>query len=145
MADAAAAFGLAAGILQFLDFGTRFAKKALRIYQDGKRGTDELLQLQSTIEDLQCVANSLGPTKNAGQVSLDDEASIWKLAEDCQQVATEVLSSLKKIRRPAASGKLDAVRTAFQITWNQDEIGSFRVRLSEFREQLNLHLLVSLR
>jgi hypothetical protein len=96
MADAAAAFGLAAGILQFLDFGTRFAKKALRIYQAGKRGTDELLQLQSTIEDLQCVANSLGPTKNAGQVSLDDEASIWKLAEDCQQVATEVLSSLKR-------------------------------------------------
>jgi hypothetical protein len=37
MADAAAAFGLAAGILQFLDFGTRFAKKALQIYRREER------------------------------------------------------------------------------------------------------------
>lgn len=98
MADAAAAFGLAAGVLQFLDFGTKFAKNALRVYQAGKRGTDEVLELQSRTEDLQCVINSLEPPKDAGRVSLDDEAGTWKLGQDCQRVATEVLSSLKKIQ-----------------------------------------------
>jgi hypothetical protein len=151
MADAVAAFSLAAGILQFVDFGSKFAKNALNIYKAGAQGAlAELQQLQSTTADLQSVLKSLQSPRNTSNSSteLEDDTGILKLAEECQQVATELLNSLNKIikiQRYKKPGKRDAIRTAFQVMWNEDDIKSLQIRMSEFRNQLTLRLLVSLR
>jgi hypothetical protein len=151
MADPVSAFGLAASILQFVDFGSKFAKNALNIYKAGSQGAAaEMQQLQSTTADLQSVLKTLQPPRNTSNSSteLEYDAGILKLAEECQQVATELLNSLNKInkiQRFEKPGKWDAIRTAFQVMWNEDNIKSLHIRMSEFRHQLTLHLLVSLR
>ena len=132
------AFSLAGTILQFVDSGTRFAALALRFYRKGADDADDHVHLLKITTDLNALLPELELRGNDGGGSI----GITQLAADCGKTATHLLAILGKLK---TTRRRDAIRAAFRLIYQKDEIKSLQDQLVSFRNQLNLHLLLSLR
>jgi len=144
MAEAVAAFSLAANVLQFIDFGSRVMSNFWAFYKSSRHGTNEVPDLQGINNDLQQVLESL-------QVPTDDitqsDIGLLQLAQDCQNVALELETLLQSLFKAEAGniGKREALKAAFKLVWKEDQVRYLQERLDQFRNQLIVHLLASLR
>lgn len=143
--DPVTAFGLAGAILQFVNSGSKFISLIWRVYRTGNDSSDDISELHLITNDLQQTLQHLSPSEEALTDRDAVTVGILRLAEDCQKIATELLSSLTKLQLPDVPRKRDALKRAFQVRWNEGEVRSLQGRLDAFRNQLVLHLLVSLR
>lgn len=145
MAEVIAVLGIAANIVQFLDFGTNFVSKAWRICSAGRDGLCDISDLESTTFDLQKILQSLQtPVEDNGE-SIDGQTGLRQFADQCQVLATELLNSIQKISASGKTRKRDALTTAFRFVWKEKEIRHLEARLEGFRHQLAFHILALLR
>jgi hypothetical protein len=148
MAEAIAALCLASSILQVIDFGSKFVSTAWKIYKAANHshdGLDEVASLRvinvnlgDALRDIRTQSGGVDPTSESNQ-------GIINLAKDCATVVGQLLQSLNKLGLQDATRKRDALRAAFKLTWKREEIDALHGRLNEFRAQLTLGLLVSVR
>ena len=139
------AFGLAGNILQFIDSGTKFLLFAKSLYRGSDYAHDDLLKLT---QNLDAILPKLNCSGNDGDVEESDgsaEKSMSHLALACGKTASQLLGILQNVKTAVITRKRDAVKAALRLTCKEDEIKSLQDRLSSFRSQLNLHLLLSLR
>ena len=67
------------------------------------------------------------------------------LAEQCNEVAQELIDSLKKATLSSEKkSRLESVRAALKTIWKKDRFDTLAHRLGEYRQQLSLRLLVLL-
>jgi hypothetical protein len=144
MAEAIAAFGLAANIIQFIDSGRNLISTIWNIYRKGRDGLGEDFDSERTTKDLELVLASLRPDTTTEDNKSETEISFEKLAEECQTLANELLQKLLQITAVEQGHKRDALKTAFRLIWKEDEIKSHQQRLEGYKHQLNLHFLASL-
>ena len=144
MADVVAAFGIAANVIQFLDFGSRLTAAFWSFYKASRAGKEIIPDLNNITKDLQTISSSLASSPNNGS---ETDKSLNRLATECHGVAKELLALLATLGRTEISnrGRLDAIKTAFKHIWKEDEVVELRTRLEGFRSELSLHLLASLR
>ncbi|RYP45338.1 hypothetical protein DL768_008302 [Monosporascus sp. mg162] len=140
MAEAVAALGLAASVLQFLDCGSRFVSQAWRIYKTGADGMEDVPNLQLMVQQLQEALADLQKNHTAG-----DSPGLAQLSEGCSRVARRLLESIDCLSIPQKGKKRHALKTAFMMAWKRDEIKALQQELDGFRNQLSLQLLTSLR
>jgi hypothetical protein len=79
------------------------------------------------------------------QNSASGRGGIFQLAEECAKVARQMLDSLENLGRPEKGRKREALKAAFKLTWRSEDIKSLQRRLEEFRSELILNLVISLR
>ena len=139
--DPVLAFGLAGTILQFVDSSTRFVAVARKIYRHGSDDAEDHIHLLKITE---CLDEAL-PKLTRIENSSETEQSLNQLALDCSKTAKRLLAILQKIKSAGNTRKRDALRTAFRLISNEHEIKSLDDQLSSFRNQMNWHLLLSLR
>ena len=139
--DPVSAFSLAGTILQFLDSGARFVGLVQDLYQDGLSDHDHHVHVLKVTEDLQKLLPELrSEDDNSGK-----EGSLTQLANRCNKTATRLVNILQKVKSGQNTRKRDAVKSAFKLLCREDEVDSLQDQLSSIRDQLNLHLLLSLR
>ena len=138
--DPVAAFSLAGTVLQFVDCGTKFVRLARRLHQQGAEATD-LFQIQKLTESLDAILPKLKSREDDGNI----DKSLNELALDCSKTVTRLLVILQKLNIAGNARKRDVIKAAFRSIYKENEIQSLQNELSSFRDQLNLHLLVSLR
>lgn len=148
MAEAIAAFGLAVNVIQFIDFGLKLTSSFWQLYKSSRDGVEEVSfapHLQTMISDLQNILNGLADPESGDRSH--EESGLCKLAKDCQEQAVELKNLLNSLCSAGSGkfGKREALKAAFKVVWKEDEIKSFEARLGQFRQQLTLHLLSSLR
>jgi hypothetical protein len=143
MAEAVATLALASSILQVIDFGTKVASTALKVYQASKRDDGSLYELEkiyknlsSTLDTIQMDGAALGDSGDLGLKSL---------SKDCSEVAGELVNTLHKLGFGEAKTKRKALRAALKRARKDGKIRSLQARLNEFRSQLSMCLLVSVR
>jgi hypothetical protein len=147
MGEAVAALSLAANILQVVQCGLRFVSVAWGIYRSGQGGVDIFSDLHTISNDLEVVLRQIQTDApgSAPQNSASSCGGIFQLAEECAKVARQMLDSLENLGLPEKGRKREALKAAFKLTWRSDDIKSLQRRLEEFRSQLILNLVVSLR
>lgn len=148
MAEAAAALGLAASILQVTDFGTKFVSTAWKVWRSGRESIDAIASLQTFSQDLRNVIAHLQVESTSPQSDLivTSDKNIFKAAAECNKEAQEILICLDKILpATSTSRKRDAARTAFRLTWKEDDIMALQARFEGIRSQMILNLAASLR
>lgn len=147
MAEAVAGLSLAACILQVLDFGKHFTSAAWGIYRSGAEGIDFLSDLQSMSNDLGSILQDLreGAPGTSASRSVKGDNGIFLLAEKCAVVLNQMRQSLAAIGTPGEGSKRDAIKTAFTLAWKKGDIESLQTRLDQFRDELTLQLVFSLR
>lgn len=148
MAEAIAALGLASNILQVIDFGSKFVSTAWKIYKaayHSLEGLDEVASLRAINVNLSDALRDIRTQSSGVDSASESNQGIVNLAKDCATVAEELLQSLNKLGLRDDMRKRDALRAAFKLTWKGEEIGALQARLNDFRAQLTLGLLVSMR
>ena len=138
------ALSLAANIVQFIDFSSKFVSKVLKIYQRGGEKVGELPDFQIAAEDLQRIVSNLQSSHYTGERN-ESGNSLLCLLQQCRDLAGEILD---RVRTTASEGKVrkrDALMEAFRMTFRQKDIHSLQTRLDRLRQELILHLLDSLR
>jgi NACHT domain len=151
MAEAIAAFGLAANIVQFVDFGSRVTTKFWKFYKSASDSLSDKLDLRTMNSDLQQI---LADLQESLALCNDVDTSLIQLARECSKVAVElhnVLKCLHSLHESFAKEEMrfrnviKTLKAAFKDVWRENEIESLQCRLDRFRSQLTLHLLSSLR
>jgi hypothetical protein len=148
MAEAIAAFGLAANVIQFIEFGSKLTSSFWQLYKSSRDGVEEVSfapHLQTMTSDLQSIVDGLVDPESGDRS--DDESGLCKLAKGCQVQAVELQNLLSSLCVAGSGkyGKREALKAAFKAVWKENEIKSFETRLGQFRQQLSVHLLSSLR
>jgi hypothetical protein len=148
MAEAIAALSLASNILQVIDFGTSFASTAWKIYQGSRHSRqdlDEVAYLRNINTSLRDTLRDISTQSDGLNATSESTAGILDLSKHCSTLAEELVQSLDSLGLADVKRKRDAIRAAFKLSWEKEEISALESRLSGFRSQLTLSLLVSMR
>lgn len=145
--DPVSAFSLAGTILQFIDFGSKILGLAWQLYQRNNEGLKELEELNELTKHMHKVLHGFGAAPIGASLAGAQYRSLVQLSEQCVKVGTELMSLLEKlgVTRAVKRNAFGVLKTAFQIVWDDAEIKSLQSRVSGFRSQLNLELLILLR
>src|SRR5947207_108974 len=112
MAEALAAFSVAANVLQFVDVGTRTVATFWSFYRSNRKGLKQAPDIVSISADLQRVLDKFQLPPGDGP---DEDAGLVQLARECQDVALEMQNLLNSLFNVEAKsmGKREALLAAF--------------------------------
>ncbi|KAF4946752.1 hypothetical protein FGADI_10956 [Fusarium gaditjirri] len=137
-----AALGVAASVLQVVDYGTRFLTTLYQVRQSKGDFINNLQNLHSSSNNLRGAQHELQAISLPG-TSID--AAISSLSKKSEAIAKEMLDSLKRIEEDGHGRKRDAVRKAWLILWKEDRLKNLESRLTEVKADLTFYLSVNLR
>lgn len=146
--DPLTALSVAGTVVQFVDYATRLVSKGQQIYRSVDGALLENLELQTVTEDLFKLSNRLNTSVHQGvsskQLSLDEQA-LESLAIACRDIAQELLEHLERLKVKGETRKLKSFYKALKSVWNKADLDDLVERLSRYREELEVHLLVSIK
>ncbi|PMD40884.1 hypothetical protein L207DRAFT_583058 [Hyaloscypha variabilis F] len=149
--DPVSAFGLAASVVQFIDFAESLLRGTYEIYHsatptgDSKVNFDLMTvttSLKTLNEDLQ---SSLIRGTADGKKIPESEQEIGKICKDCSELADQLISGLEKLRLQRQDDLWESFRRALQTIWSKKQIESLEKRLEACRMHLMLQINASLR
>jgi hypothetical protein len=149
MLDPLTALSLASNIVQFIDFGTKLLAKGYELYESADGASVGNAELEFIARDLQKLNDRLKPPlspKTNPTSSTPSEAALRKLNDKCSGVADELINALTKLKVQGTSNRRwKSFRQALSSLWKKEEVNAITTRLQNFRDELNLHILVSMR
>ena len=145
--EALAAVGLAANILQFVEFSYNLTTSAREIYNSSSGLTAENQALELIANDLLhlsgkfTVQGTSTSTQSVGDKKLSD------LALASTKVAEELLEAIERLKNKdnQSQGNRRSFRQALQTVLQKDGINNLVTRLERLRDQLSLHMASKLR
>jgi hypothetical protein len=141
MLDPIAALGVAGNIVQFIDFGLKATSKAREIHRSANGALEENDDLEVVIEDIAAVTKKFETLDNAqtGNDGLDT------LCELCGKTAHELLTALKGLKTSGQKSRAKSARKALKAMWGKERVEEMKTRLEGYRNELQFHILVSLK
>jgi hypothetical protein len=133
--DPLTAFGLAANILQFIDFGWKLIESAVDVHGSVSGTTAQNSDLLVTVGGLEEVSTDL---KNSTSSSPEDKGLV-ALSQKCHTLSKELLNLLKSLQTKPGSTR-GSMKVAWKSWRRKDEITSIRSRLNEYRSQILLEI-----
>jgi hypothetical protein len=149
MLDPLTALSVAGNIVQFIDFSTKLISKGHELYNsaDGASvGNAELEVIAKDLQDLNGRLQSPRRSENVKAVLSDSDLALQTLSKKCSGVAAELTDALNKLKvQGTANRRWKSVRQALKGLMRKEELDTTVKRLQLFRDELNLHILVSMR
>lgn len=144
--DPLTAFSVACGAIQVVDFGLNVASKGREIYRDGalhqnqdiEHATRNLNEASISLdESLKTLAKIKQPSK--------DDVELQKLAVDCQEASTNLLSELGGLKLdPNKPSKGQTLKKVIKSVWKKDKIEESQRKLEQCRKALDSRILIRL-
>jgi hypothetical protein len=144
------AISLAASVCQFVDFACRIISKGnkLRGARHGLLVEDADLLAASTrvVELNNKLVDSLGTYSRSERGSLEVEAraQINAACRGLNQVATELIDTLNKLRLPGGSGRWRSMRQAVKSVRGRQGVEKMKNDIIVYQQRLNTALLISI-
>jgi 6-phosphogluconate dehydrogenase len=145
--DPISALGIAAAAVQFIDFGSKLVSRSKEIYQSSSGFSAEHVDLTETTNKMISLSQNLESTlQNSASQTLEfHESQLLEVCRQCLQISSELITAINKIRTQGGHRKWNSFEQAFKSIWSQGQLDKLRKRLDESRQQLIVHILVSLR
>ncbi|KKZ61271.1 hypothetical protein EMCG_04144 [[Emmonsia] crescens] len=133
------AIGLAANILQFVEFGTKVIRSTGEIYDsiNGTTPQNNSLEIVATSISDWCSRLTSPPVSSA---QTDDEKIIYLLANECQKISQEILELTWKIKPKNRKSRTDVFISALRNGWHESTKHDLLARLETCRSQLSTQL-----
>ncbi|KAN0092090.1 hypothetical protein V8E51_017937 [Hyaloscypha variabilis] len=149
MLDPLTALSVAGNIVQFVDFSIKLVAKGTELYNSADGASIGHAELEVIANDLQELNSRLQPSPPAPdtvKTNWTADTALHKLTEQCSTVAGELLQALNRLKVEGTSNRRwKSVRQALKGLMKKDEVDAIVQRLQRFRDELNLHILVSMR
>jgi len=147
--DPLSSLSIASSLVQLIDFAARLVSGTYRIHTtaSGERGsnsdvkfiTDNLQELNNDICDSLSTSMALAPGASLRH------SEIIVLCSQCDEVAKQLISVLVKLDAKKGQGVWRSARQALLTLLSHDQLGRLQRRLDTFRQQISMHILISLR
>ncbi|KAF5688065.1 heterokaryon incompatibility protein het-E-1 [Fusarium denticulatum] len=137
-----AALGVAASVLQVVDYGTRFLTTLYQVRQSKHDFLNNLQSLHNSSSNLRDAQHELQIICHSGSST---DTAISSLAKKSEAIAKEMLDSLKRIEENSHGRKRDAVTKTWLIILKEDKLKGLESRLTEVKVDLTFYLSVNLR
>lgn len=139
---------VAASVVQFVQFGGSLVSKSRQIYKQGALLGH--IECGNATQRLTGLANDVkGSLKDLEKLSdLSSDAKALKvICQNCVNLSEELLSRLDKVRLDEGnkSRKWNSFRQALKSVCTKDGVDSLAKRIADCREELNSHLILSIR
>jgi pyruvate-formate lyase-activating enzyme len=139
MLDPLSAIGLAASIVQFVDYSTELIKGSLEKYRSVSGATEENESLEIVIKEMKVLSLRLLPIP--GSDPSEDEKAIRRVAAECRILSGQILDLLEKVKAKNSKSKIKAALfAAIKGKFYEAERLELERRLANCRSQLELQL-----
>ena len=146
MAEAVAALGVAANVVQFIDFSGKILSEGYKLHKSKKTSPSKNEELENIALDLQKLRGELQSQEaETAQVPTPNDIQLQRLAGQCRGVCQELLEALEALKVVDRPGKWESFRAALKIVWAESKIKSLQDRLDEARQELIVRILMSFR
>ncbi|KAK3326915.1 hypothetical protein B0T19DRAFT_484129 [Cercophora scortea] len=146
------ALGIAAGVIQLVDFAYRLTSKSYKAIHAISAGlaTDDIVALADVASNLQELSRELetsgDPDMTRGRKQLKGpEKTLDGLRMDSLEISHQLLGTLKALMSQKSRGKWDSFRLALASVRGERDIRALETRLDRIRTKLDTTLLVCLR
>ncbi|KAL1645464.1 hypothetical protein SLS58_003772 [Diplodia intermedia] len=145
MVDPYLALAAAGNVAQFVVYAAQVISKGNEIHRSRGGALVEHEQLSVVTKDLSKLASGtksfLETARLSSTLDADDEA-LLQICSGCDDVAQELLGALGRVMSQGKQGRWKSIRKALKAVWTKDEIRDIDMRLSNFRDQLTLRILL---
>lgn len=153
--DALSALGVAASVVQFIEFSSKLISRSTELYKGSRNAlietqeladvSERIIKLNNGLQDsLKNLSRSPDSSTRHKKLSPSEEA-LGQVSLECTRIAEEFMASLQKLLSPSDRRVWKSCRQAFETLWNKDGLETMQRRLNHQKEQLVLHLLVVIR
>jgi hypothetical protein len=149
--DPVSAFGLAASVVQFIDFAESLLRETYYIYKSATNTGDtkinfDIMTVTTSLRTLnEDLLSALDQGVVDGSAMSKSEQEISKICKHCTELADQLLSKLERLRVQKQDDLWGNFRKALQTVWSKKEIDALEKRLADFRMQIMLQINASLR
>lgn len=144
--DPLTAFGLACGVIQVVDFGTKTLITCKEIYKGGSSSEyQELEDLTKNLVDVRSELDLPSVHQSGGSFDKTDERSLLELASRCSATADQLIEKLHSLKIEGPHKKRQAVLKTGKLLWEKSEIHEIQKRLDGYRDALDTEILINLR
>lgn len=137
VADPFTALGLAANIIQFIDFTCKLVAESRTIYQSANGASADSAVLKTIATDLSDLSAKLSSTQGSSVAG----AELGNLADECKSVADELHSALQRLQVKGHDRIWKSFVVALREVLQKDRIEGISKRLGALQRQLNTRLL----
>lgn len=145
--DPFSALGVATAVVQFLDFTGAIVSGTWKIYRSNPGDSERSSDIRSITESLVKVNDDLHSSitiVNSTSISSQDR-EIAILAKRCNEIGERLLATLDRLQSQSRHQFWASFRIALRTLWSQSEIDMLQETLGNYRQQVSIYILVSLR
>ncbi|KAN0092287.1 hypothetical protein V8E51_018134 [Hyaloscypha variabilis] len=136
MAEALAALGLAANIINFVDFGIRLFSSSRELYQSAEGALKENIELAESASNIRLVVQRI-----TNSIIGIDEPALREVAGTCLELADELLEILNGLKvENQKHRKAETLRKSLKGIRSRHKVKDLYDRLCKVREQICFHL-----
>jgi hypothetical protein len=147
--DPFSVLSIATAVVQFLDFTGKLVSGTWRIYQGNapKDFRESNSDLRSITSDLNRLTKELqlSHTKAQSKISTPQDTNLGNLAQDANDIGIQLGSLLTRLQSGSTSGFWPSFRIVLRTLWSEDEIEKLSRSLENYRQQISMHIFISLR
>ncbi|KAK3314886.1 hypothetical protein B0H66DRAFT_563874 [Apodospora peruviana] len=136
--DPLSAVGLAAAIIQFIDFTSNLIEAANDIHHSELGTSLHNQNVELVVSEMKTLTLRLD-TPRTGELT-DDEQALGRLAAECRILSAQILGQLDQTKSKNPRSKRQTVWSAIKCMWNEREVKELAKRLQNCRSQLELQL-----
>ncbi|KAF4633849.1 hypothetical protein G7Y89_g4262 [Cudoniella acicularis] len=146
--DPLTALSLAGNAIQLVQFGTQIVSKCQEIYKSTSGVIIENWDIEAVSHDFQHLSSRLKLSLRGRQPGCltEDEHALYAVCEQCIAINDELVTYLNKLKvQGQGHRRWKSFQRALKSVWSKKELDVLTKRLSAYRSQMDLHLLLSLK
>jgi uncharacterized protein with PIN domain len=137
--DGLSALSVAASVAQFLEFGCSLVSKSKEIYRSAEGASSQKIEVESATKRLVDLSAKI-------REGAEDQA-LQTVCDGCISVSQTLLAKLEKLKVQDGQSlrKYKSFRQALKSVWSKGSLDDVAKRLKAYQEEMDAHVLVSLR
>ncbi|CZR67413.1 uncharacterized protein PAC_17312 [Phialocephala subalpina] len=146
--DPLSAFGLAASIVQFIDFTDTLFSGTFEIFKSATGNTKANFDLMTVTNDLnslnQDLRSSLAKATSAGKSLSKADIELDDICKSCSDVAGQLIRALERLKTQKEHRLWASFQKALLTVWTENDVKTLGKQLQTFRMQISLRISASL-
>lgn len=144
--DAASAFALACGVVQFVDFSLKVVVTMKELHDSGFVEQYKDLEGQvSKLSNLRSTINARRPSPQLSDAEEQEHRELLELADRCDTTAAELLMKYERLKLSRSRNPWKVLAKTIKVILNRESVENLLKTLTGYREVLDTRLLISLR
>jgi hypothetical protein len=139
--DPLAAIGLANNIVAFVEFASKIITGAHEVYSSATGTTSNNADMALVIGDVRAMTRRLHVVKPV----TDDDIALQDLVVKCQELSTDLISTLSRLQTKDPKSKTASMRVAWRAMRSKDKVESLEKRIERYRAQILDRILIMMR